>query len=1050
MHRITDIARGVAALVTTLALLLGLPALLAAMVGWPLPTTTPSIDLIRTHLTDGDPPDLFVIKLLAVIVWILWTQLAVGLLIEIRASIAGRASRRAPLLPGIQLLAAKLVTWVTLVLTALAPARPVIAAPLTPIEATTSLVDSQAARVLVGAHRSGSSNVELGAATDETAVAPFTYRTSRDDSWWSIAEDLLGDGLRWSDVRDANLGRRTADGTTIDATTDTVRAGWRLNLPADATRPLTGDDSEVADDAPATGETVRVEPGDHFWAIADEQLTEAWGRQPSDDEIASYWAELVAANTDRLLPPGDPNLIYPEQEFAVPTLPPNPDIDVDLNGDQIVTNPAPTPIDTAPAPEPTPPEAPPFPATGVEAPAASTPVVEPTAPATPAPADAPSTEPAGGGSVVEDVEDLVRPLAYVAGTGLFGALLLANLRRLRHIQAARRRPGTVIDTPDDAAAEFEREIRAVATDGEDARYIAATNRYLAHQLEHQKGSALPAVIAARAGTHGVELLLDEPCQPVASFVAGDSDLPTWRLRADITARAMEADATDAHPYAPGLLVVGTTESGDLLIDFEQLAATSIEGDPEVVLGFQRALVAAAIAAPWGDQNQIAAIGIHGLDGLDCSRITQPEDPVEWAKQLAIKMRAGAGRAARSPYEERVDHGTVTFPTIVVIGPDPAHAGIAQHLAPVAELAYSDLTVIAAAPMSSHHRVVIVDGIATLEPQGVDFEPITLDAEHLAATERLLRTAADTQTGPPPDWVEPESQEEISTAEAATEPLVDAGKEAPDDGSGVEALIAEIMAPQPIEVRLLGRLPKVEALDGEASPKLEAIIAYLAFHGEVPAQRLREEFWPASESRTGADTAMMRIRNLLGVTEDGAPRIPSARGSGTYLLNEVGCDWTRAVRLLDGARAAANVEDEAALLDAVCELIDGHIAADASPVNYSWLLRDPGTYTQMETALVDAAHRRAELALEAGDIPRAKWAARKGLTVVEGQESLYRMQMRVAAEAGDPDGINAAFREAQRAAESYGFDEEVQPETQALYESLAGRGSGVARPESAER
>ena len=218
---------------------------------------------------------------------------------------------------------------------------------------------------------------------------------------------------------------------------------------------------------------------------------------------------------------------------------------------------------------------------------------------------------------------------------------------------------------------------------------------------------------------------------------------------------------------------------------------------------------------------------------------------------------------------------------------------------------------------------------------------------------------------------------------------------------------------------------------------------------MPAQRLREEFWPASESRTGADTAMMRIRNLLGTTEDGSPRIPSARGSGTYRLNEVGCDWTRAVRLLDAARAAVSVEDEAALLDAACELIDGHIAADASPVNYSWLLRDPGTYTQMETALVDAAHRRAELALEAGDIPRAKWAARKGLTVVEGQESLYRMQMRVAAEAGDPDGINAAFREAQRAAESYGFDEEVQPETQALYESLVGRGTGVARPESAE-
>jgi hypothetical protein len=501
---------------------------------------------------------------------------------------------------------------------------------------------------------------------------------------------------------------------------------------------------------------------------------------------------------------------------------------------------------------------------------------------------------------------------------------------------------------------------------------------------------------------------------------------------------MEADAADAHPYAPGLLVVGTTEPGDLLIDFEQLAATSIEGDPEVVLGFQRAILAGAIAAPWGEQNEIVAISIDGLDEIDCSRITQPGDPTVWAEQLIAKMKAAAGRADRSPCEERVDHGTVTFPTIVVIGPDPAHAGIAQHLTPVAELAYSDLTVIAAAPMSSHHRIVIADGIATLEPQGVAFEPITLDSEHLGATERLLRTAADTQTGPPPDWTEAERGQEVAASDAHVEPITDSSADVPDEGPGVQALIAEIMEPQPIEVRLLGRLPKVEGLDGEASPKLEAIVAYLAFHGEVPAQRLREEFWPTSESRTGADTAMMRIRNLLGTTEDGSPRIPSARGNGTYQLLEVGCDWTRVARLLDAARAAANVEDEAALLDAVCELIDGHIAADASPVNYSWLLRDPGTYTQMETALVDAAHRRAELALEAGDIARAKWAARKGLTVVEGQESLHRMQMRVAAEAGDPDGMNAAFREAQRAAESYGFDEVVQPATQALYESLARR------------
>ena len=58
-------------------------------------------------------------------------------------------------------------------------------------------------------------------------------------------------------------------------------------------------------------------------------------------------------------------------------------------------------------------------------------------------------------------------------------------------------------------------------------------------------------------------------------------------------------------------------------------------------------------------------------------------------------------------------------------------------------------------------------------------------------------------------------------------------------------------------------------------------------------------------------------------------------------------------------------------------------------------------------------------------------------------------MKAAAEAGDTDGINAAFREAQRAAESYGFDEEVQPETQALYENLVGRPTVADRSERAD-
>ena len=48
-----------------------------------------------------------------------------------------------------------------------------------------------------------------------------------------------------------------------------------------------------------------------------------------------------------------------------------------------------------------------------------------------------------------------------------------------------------------------------------------------------------------------------------------------------------------------------------------------------------------------------------------------------------------------------------------------------------------------------------------------------------------------------------------------------------------------------------------------------------------------------------------------------------------------------------------------------------------------------------------------------------------------------MRMQAAHDDGDRDGIVQAYREAQRAAESYGYAEEVQPETQALFDQLTG-------------
>ena len=61
-----------------------------------------------------------------------------------------------------------------------------------------------------------------------------------------------------------------------------------------------------------------VVPGDCFWTIADDLLQRAWGRSPSDAEIVPYWLRLIEANRAELADPGNADLIYPGQVFAVP------------------------------------------------------------------------------------------------------------------------------------------------------------------------------------------------------------------------------------------------------------------------------------------------------------------------------------------------------------------------------------------------------------------------------------------------------------------------------------------------------------------------------------------------------------------------------------------------------------------------------------------------------------------------------------------------------------------------------------------------------------
>ncbi|HTO00041.1 MAG TPA: hypothetical protein VL068_05135, partial [Microthrixaceae bacterium] len=98
-QRATRFLRGVTSLATLLALVIGVPLMLATWVGWPLPSTIPSLDSLGEAARSGIS-DLVVINTLAVIAWIAWAQITLSLVAEVVAVARGRRTISLPVLPG--------------------------------------------------------------------------------------------------------------------------------------------------------------------------------------------------------------------------------------------------------------------------------------------------------------------------------------------------------------------------------------------------------------------------------------------------------------------------------------------------------------------------------------------------------------------------------------------------------------------------------------------------------------------------------------------------------------------------------------------------------------------------------------------------------------------------------------------------------------------------------------------------------------------------------------------------------------------------------------
>lgn len=306
-----QLGKGLLALSGLLLVVVGVPAVLLAFVGNPLPTSMPDRSWLQAEITAEA-----IIKVFAVLVWVLWAHFLVCVIAEFRAVRAGRMPGVVPLGGGVQVAARRLVAGVLL----LAGAATMTGhAPTSDGPAETTVVTREAdqvtseqagglriqgltdtgAGVTAAAHRAldqvTSHAAERSAAevTDAATVKYYEVKPPQGrnyDTLWDIADRTLGDPFRYKEIFELNRDRVQPDGRRlVDA--DLIQPGWQLIMPADASGP----DIQTVTRAPQA-RTAPVE------AAGGDTATESGGAAADASAVLGGGAAGGAAGGDAVAP----------------------------------------------------------------------------------------------------------------------------------------------------------------------------------------------------------------------------------------------------------------------------------------------------------------------------------------------------------------------------------------------------------------------------------------------------------------------------------------------------------------------------------------------------------------------------------------------------------------------------------------------------------------------------------------------------------------------------------------------------------------------------
>jgi len=965
--RARDLAKGLAALAGLLLLIIGPPVALASFVGWPLPTTLPGLDTL-TGATRRGIDDMVVVKLLAVVAWVCWAQIALAAAVELVAVIRGRAAGRAPVLAGLQLGVGRLVATAALIVASSGLPRiayvPVPVAQLAVLAAEPSpvTVSPEPPLVLV-------SRVVEGTRQSARSAGPEQpYVVKRNDSWWALAERTLGSGQRWTTLREANLGRTMPDGTVIALDSELIRPGWQLLLPGDRVDLPPETSNEVAAEV-----EVAVRAGDNLWAMAERHLEAATNRAAEGTDVRGHWATVVDMNRDRLADPANPSRIYSGQRIRMPSV-----------GPVAAASPAAPPPAAAVTPPTVPssvpssvPASPPVPARPDTAPtstattrAVPTSVPAQTPPAAtrrPRPTSAPTDSASSDHKAVVPV-GILGTASTVLAVGVAAAV--TRRRRLRQMRLpAGVQPPTPPPELDDLRAAM-----VVNGDVDQVTRLHRALRDVAVGLGNQRSDARPRIV--QVTTTRIEVLLSRAVLPAPKPWRAEASGMSWELKGE----PLDRDEDGIAP-TPTLVSIGRPDPDtELYLDLEAEGVVSLVGSTDAVADVARSWVLELATSPMASGVSILVVGESRAPAEETSdrvRCVDTWDEVEadalaWCEQSGSLLSATrwATPVVGRMQAERTDD---LAPLVIVAEGVPLER----------------LKVLADAILAQQAVVVLV----TVGGQVDSGLRVEVSDETMAIPS--LGLVCQAQAVPP---IVAEQVDELVTDASRLPAQLSLMPEPPRPAPVTIGLATDEYQDPPFEilVRLLGDISVVGA-HKNLKPKQVAVLAYIALHAPVACERVQDAVWvtpTASRSKRLANT-VSETRGVLGpanlpISVDGRYRVGPGVVTDVDLFD----------RRLDHAAQQDDVAAAATLRGAL-ELVDGPVFTyrNVDRMSYVWVDLDNWIST-WELKVTDTAEELAQRYLDLGDPKGAVWAARRGLSACQTHTRVTQLLMQAHIAGGD--------------------------------------------------